>query len=96
MSRQRACSLTLNCDVIRLSSLYSFTQIDQYDVDTEKAVDRISRQLLEHNIVTEGYGGEVPIVPVSAAALPCSPSCASSDCGMSISGTVIRSGRSSQ
>lgn len=41
-------------------------QIDQHGVDTEKAVDRISRQLLEHNIVTEGYGGEVPIIPVRA------------------------------
>lgn len=40
-------------------------QIDKYDVDAEKAVDRISRQLLEHNIMTESYGGEVPIVPVS-------------------------------
>ncbi|CAN0237852.1 unnamed protein product, partial [Hapterophycus canaliculatus] len=39
--------------------------IDLYDVDTEKAVDKISRQLLEHSIITEGYGGDVPIVPVS-------------------------------
>lgn len=45
--------------------MYVLVQIDQYDVDTEKAVDKISRQLLEHNIITEGYGGEVPIVPVS-------------------------------
>lgn len=44
-------------------------QIDQYDVDTEKAVEKISRQLLEYNITTEGYGGEVPIVPVSYSAL---------------------------
>lgn len=39
-------------------------QIDRYGVDTEKAVDKISRQLLEHNVITEGYGGQVPIVPV--------------------------------
>ena len=29
----------------------------------------ISRQLLEHSIVTEGYGGEVPIVPVRLSAV---------------------------
>lgn len=39
-------------------------QIDRYGVDTEKAVDKISRQLLEHNVITEAYGGQVPIVPV--------------------------------
>lgn len=50
-------------------SLYCGVQIDQYDVDTEEAVDRISRQLLEHSIVTEGYGGEVPIVPVREKAI---------------------------
>ncbi|CAM9093951.1 unnamed protein product [Ectocarpus sp. 4 AP-2014] len=49
-----------------LAPVVAVTKIDQYDVDTEKAVDRISRQLLEHSIITEGYGGEVPIVPVSA------------------------------
>eukprot|EP00752_Nemacystus_decipiens_P006400 g5764.t1 len=49
-----------------LTPVVAVTKIDQYDVDTEKAVDWISRQLLEHSIVTEGYGGEVPIVPVSA------------------------------
>lgn len=27
-------------------------------------MERISRQLLEHSILTEGYGGDVPIVPV--------------------------------
>lgn len=48
-----------------------FVQIDQYDVDTEKAVDKISRQLLEHEIITEGYGGEVPIVPVSCVVHSC-------------------------
>lgn len=53
-------------------------QIDQYDVDKEKAVDRISRQLLEHSIITEGYGGEVPIVPVSIQVHCCSASCATS------------------
>lgn len=40
------------------------TQIDRYGVDASKAVETISRQLLEHEIITEGYGGEVPIVPV--------------------------------
>lgn len=39
-------------------------QIDRYGVDASKAVEDISRQLLEHEIITEGYGGEVPIVPV--------------------------------
>lgn len=39
-------------------------QIDRYGVDASKAVETISRQLLEHEIITEGYGGEVPIVPV--------------------------------
>lgn len=33
-------------------------------MDTEKAVDKISRQLLEHDVMTEGYGGQVPIIPV--------------------------------
>ena len=40
-------------------------QIDRYGVDASKAVESISRQLLEHEIITEEYGGEVPIVPVS-------------------------------
>lgn len=39
-------------------------------MDTEEAVDRISRQLLQHDIMTEGYGGEVPIVPVSKIDVP--------------------------
>lgn len=40
------------------------SQIDRYGVDTEKAVDKISRHLLEYDVITEGYGGQVPIVPV--------------------------------
>lgn len=40
-------------------------QIDRYGVETDKAVDKICRQLLEYGVVTEGYGGHVPIVPVS-------------------------------
>lgn len=43
---------------------FTLAQIDRYGVDTEKAVDKISRQLLEHDVVTENYGGHVPIVPV--------------------------------
>lgn len=42
-------------------------QVDRYGVDADKAVENISRQLLEHEIITEGYGGEVPIVPVRIA-----------------------------
>lgn len=41
------------------------SQIDRHGVVEEKAVDRISRELLQHDVATEAYGGQVPIVPVS-------------------------------
>lgn len=35
-------------------------------VDPEAAVARVGKQLLEAGLATEGLGGDVPIVPISA------------------------------
>lgn len=58
------CRLNVGSPVTATCVTCVVTQIDRYGVDAEKAVEKISRQLLEHSVVTEGYGGEVPIVPV--------------------------------
>lgn len=42
-------------------------QIDRPGVDADEATDRISRELLQHDVITEAYGGQVPIVPVSSS-----------------------------
>ncbi|CAM9120835.1 unnamed protein product [Choristocarpus tenellus] len=49
-----------------LETLVAVTKIDRHGVNAKEAVERISNQLLEHGVVVEAFGGETPIVPVSA------------------------------
>lgn len=39
-------------------------QVDRPGVNVDKALDKISRELLQHEVVTEPYGGQTPILPV--------------------------------
>jgi translation initiation factor IF-2 len=49
----------------RLQLVVALTKMDLPGVSTQAAREKVGRQLLERGVVTEGMGGDVPVVPVS-------------------------------
>jgi translation initiation factor IF-2 len=61
-------------DLVRASGgevalVIALTKVDRFDgtpAQLEEARHRIQGELYEHGVVTEEYGGDVPLVPISA------------------------------
>lgn len=59
---------TIECvEIILKSNVTCVVAVTKCDtIDPEVAVTKVAAQLLEHGLMTEPYGGEVPLVPVSS------------------------------